>query len=151
MRWRAAILWLLRLGLCALYIFAAAPKLADPWAFARSIHNFKILPDGIVPELALWLPPFEGLAALAVLTGLFYRGGLLAISGMSAAFAAGVASAMARGLDIDCGCFGEAAHSRANLPHLLLNLASLAAGIVLLAASARSARRHPTPARSPRR
>jgi putative oxidoreductase len=140
---RAVFVWCLRLGLAGLYLFAALPKIVDPWSFARAIMNFRLLPTTVIPSLAVWLPIFEAVAAVAVLTGLLYRGGVLALSGMSAVFAAGIASAMLRGLDIDCGCFGSAAHSRASLGHLALNLASLLAGITLLAARARTRRRLP--------
>lgn len=135
---RAALIWLLRLGLAALYLFAAVPKIIDPWSFSRSIMNFRILPEAAIPPLAVWLPLLEGFAALALLTGWLRRGGLLALSGCSAVFAAAIASAIVRGLDIDCGCFGAAADSRANWGHLALNLAALAAGIILLAFPERS-------------
>jgi hypothetical protein len=125
--------WVLRLGLAGIYLFAAIPKILEPWDFARSIWNFRILPLQAIPPVALWLPVFEAVAALAILTGLLYRGGLVCITGLSLAFGAGVASAMARGLDIDCGCFGKAASSGANLQHLLFNAALVAAGIILLA------------------
>lgn len=140
---RHLILWSLRIGLAGLYLYAAIPKLVDPWSFARAIHNFRILPAPAIPPLSVWLPAFEALAAAAVATRVLYRGGLLALSAMSAVFAAGIASAIARGLDIDCGCFGAAADSRASLGHLALNVASLAAGIILLAARGRKRRRPP--------
>lgn len=138
---RTVILWCLRLGIAGVYLFAAVPKIIDPWAFARAINNFRIVPLDIIPPLALWLPPLEALAALAALTGLLYRGGLVWLTGMSIAFAAGIASAILRKLDIDCGCFGTLARSSASLPHLALNLATAAAGIILLAARAHTPRR----------
>lgn len=124
--------WPLRLGLAGVYLFAAVPKILEPWDFARSIWNFRILPLTMIPPIALWLPVLEALAACAILTGILYRGGLVCIIGLSLAFAAGIASAMVRGLDIDCGCFGKAASSSANLEHLLFNAALAAAGIILL-------------------
>ena len=130
--WRRLVTWVLRLGLAGLYIFAAIPKIQEPWDFSRAIWNFRILPLPVIPPLALWLPVLELLAALAVLTGLLYRGGVFCLAALSAVFAVGIASAMARGLDIDCGCFGDAATSEANLSHLGLNLVMLAAGIILL-------------------
>lgn len=138
-------LWLLRLGLAGVYIVAAIPKLLDPWTFARAIHNFRILPLEVIPSVALWLPPLEALAAIAVVTGLLYRGGLVWLTGLSLAFAAGIVSAIARKLDIDCGCFGSLARSSASWPHLLLNLATAAAGILLIAVRARTPQRRRLP------
>lgn len=129
---RRILLWILRLGLAGVYLFAAIPKIFDSYEFARAIWNFRILPLFVIPPLALWLPALEALTALAVLTGVLYRGGLVILNLLSALFAVGIASAMIRGLDIDCGCFGAAASSEASLPHLGLNLVMLAAGIILL-------------------
>jgi hypothetical protein len=141
---RRIIPWILRLGLAGVYLFAAIPKILDPWDFSRAIWNFRILPLFVIPPIALWLPVLEGLAALAVLAGIIYRGGLVILNLLSALFAIGIASAIARGLDIDCGCFGDAATSEANLSHLGLNLVLLAAGIVLFI-DARRLRERPQP------
>lgn len=137
---RRVLTWVLRIGLAGIYLYAAVPKIIEPWEFARSIWNFRLLPEPLIAPLALWLAPFEAVAALAVLFGVFYRGGVAAIAALSAAFAAGVGSAIARGLDIDCGCFGSAAPSKANFPHLIFNLALLAASLLLLILHARSSR-----------
>jgi hypothetical protein len=140
---RRVIFWALRVALAGLYLFAAIPKIIDPWSFARAIHNFRLLPAAAIPALAVWLPVFEAAAAVAVVTGILYRGGLIAISGLSAAFALGILSAIFRGLDIDCGCFGTAAGSRADLSHLALNVVTLACGVILLVAHGRRRRRLP--------
>jgi putative oxidoreductase len=140
---RRVIFWILRLALAGLYLFAAIPKIMDPWSFARAIYNFRLLPTPAIPALAAWLPMFEAVAAAAVATGILYRGGLIALSGLSAAFAVGILSAIVRGLDIDCGCFGAAAGSPADLSHLALNAATLACGIILLVAHGRRRRRLP--------
>ncbi len=138
---RAVAVWLLRIGLAGVYIFAAVPKILDPWTFAKAIHNFRILPLEVIPTLAIWLPALEALAALAVLTGILYRGGLVWLTALSFAFAAGIVSAILRKLDIDCGCFGTLARSSASWGHLALNLATAAAGMLLIAVRARTHRR----------
>ncbi len=143
--------WALRLALAGIYIFAAVPKVLDPWSFTHAIHNFRILPQPWIPPLAVILPPLEALAALAVVTGILYRGGLLCLTLLSFAFAAGIGSAIARGLDIDCGCFGSLAQSSASLPHLALNVGSTAAGIMLLVWSGLPRKRRRLPRGSRRR
>jgi putative oxidoreductase len=134
---KTVVMWVLRGALAAIYLLAAIPKILDPWSFTRAIHNFRILPVSWIPPLAITLPTFEALAAVAVITGFLYRGGALALTLFSLAFAGGIGSAIARGLDIDCGCFGSLAKSSASVPHLLLNLGTAAAGIILLAWSRR--------------
>jgi len=133
-------IWVLRIALAGIYLFAAIPKILEPWDFSRSIWNYRLLPVEMIGPIALWLPMLEGVGALAVLTGLFYRGGIVSLTGLSLLFAAGISTAMARGLDIDCGCFGKAASSSAALPHLALNVAILIAGVILLRACERSKR-----------
>jgi hypothetical protein len=148
---RKVLRWTLRVALAGIYLFAAIPKILDPWAFAHAIHNFRILPAWWIPPLATTLPTLEAVAALAVLTGIFYRGGVLCVTLLSLVFAAGIGLAIARGLNIDCGCFGGVAHSSAGLPHLALNVGSAAAGIILLAWSRRPRKRRRLPRGSRRR
>jgi uncharacterized membrane protein YphA (DoxX/SURF4 family) len=124
--------WILRLILAGVYLAAALPKIADPWSFARSIANFHLLPHAAIPILALGLPMLEAAAALALVTGLLRRGGLLLLTLLSAVFFLAVGSAVVRGLDIDCGCFGSSAHLSAGLGHLAMNAGLVAVGILLM-------------------
>ena len=141
---RAGFLWLLRLGLAGLYLFAAIPKIIDPWSFARAIMNFRILPRRRNPSPRRLASDLRGRRGAGGSDGApLSRWRACALGNVGGASRLGIASAMLRGLDIDCGCFGSAARSRANLGHLALNLASLAAGITLLAARARTRRRLP--------
>jgi len=57
--------------------------------------------------LALFLPWVEIFAAGALFLKRFQRGALLLISAMLIIYSAALISAMARGLNIDCGCFGR--------------------------------------------
>ncbi len=123
---------LLRLALAAVYLVAAWGKLLDPLDFARAIHNYRLLPDAWIVPLALVLPPWEALAALALVTGRFYRGALMSMLLFSITFAVAVASAVARGLDLSCGCFGSGVSSRADLAHVGFNLGAAAAAAWLL-------------------
>lgn len=131
-------IWVLRLALAGVYLGAAWPKIMDPWSFARAIGNFHILPHAWIPVTALWLPIVEAAAALALLTGVLRRGGLLLLTLLSVVFFVAVGSAVARGLDIECGCFGSTARLRAGLGHLILNAGLIGAGVVLMTTRGRS-------------
>ncbi len=45
-----------RLGLAVLFIYAGAVKLADPRAFARTISHYGLVPEPLLPTVAVGLP-----------------------------------------------------------------------------------------------
>jgi putative oxidoreductase len=99
--------WLLRLGLGALFVLAGVLKLAQPTAFATEIVNYRFLP-ALAPYLAATLPAIEiglGLALVAAPVP-WRRAAALAMAGMLAIFTVAVGQVVARGINIDCGCFG---------------------------------------------
>jgi uncharacterized membrane protein YphA (DoxX/SURF4 family) len=131
------ILLLIRLLVGGIFVYAGAAKAWETQDFARDIQHYKILPwaDAAV-LLAVYLPWLELLSGLAVLFRKLYLGGLVAIAGMMILFTVALGSAWARGLDLQCGCFGRNQDAiRTNYPALLTrDLAILAGAAVLLAA-----------------
>jgi len=105
------VLIALRWALAAVFIIAGCKKMGSPQAFADSIASFAILPNGLIALLALGLPPFEILAGLAIITGVQRRPALLGLALLTAVFMVVLGSAIARGLSIDCGCFGSGSPS----------------------------------------
>jgi putative oxidoreductase len=102
-------LWLaLRLALAAVFAYAGFIKIADPTAFAVEIDHYQLMP-WLAPYLAAGLPALELTlaAALLVLPSAWRRAAALACFALMLAFTFAAASALARNLDIDCGCFGE--------------------------------------------
>ncbi len=130
---RTTLVWLARGALAGVFLYAAMPKIRDPAGFAKSIFNYQLLPDAAINPLALFLPWLELIAAVALLAApRLRRGAVWLLGGMLAFFIAAIVSAMARGLNIDCGCFSTTGEgSRAALPHLVLNFLLLAAAIWL--------------------
>lgn len=100
-------LFILRVAVGVIFIYAGISKALDPDGFMADIGRFQILPQFFLAPTAIYLPYLEILTGLTLITGLFYFGGLLLTKGMLVAFSAGLASAWARGLDITCGCFGK--------------------------------------------
>lgn len=97
-----------RWAVAGVFAYAGFQKSADPLAFADSIASFAILPDRLINLVALFLPPFEILLALAVATGIRRRPALVGLIVLLAVFMGALGSALARGIAIDCGCFGSA-------------------------------------------
>ena len=109
-----------------LLAWAAIAKLGDLPAFARQIHNFRILPVAGENPLAIVLPWIELTAALALVLGIRPRAGAFVAGGLLLVFTAAVALAVARGLSIECGCFGTASAMRTGAAKLLENFGLLA-------------------------
>ncbi len=71
--------------------------------------------------VALSLPWIELVAGLAMLFGVRARAGGLLTSAMMIAFTVAVGIAMARGIDVECGCFGTSDGTRVGAQKLLEN------------------------------
>jgi uncharacterized membrane protein YphA (DoxX/SURF4 family) len=100
--------WTARVVLAGVFAAAALPKIADPATFATDIVNYRLLPEAATALPAIVLPWIELTAALAVLWPRSARGAAVLIGALLLAFIAALLSAIARGLDIECGCFGGA-------------------------------------------
>jgi uncharacterized membrane protein YphA (DoxX/SURF4 family) len=100
------------LAIGVLFIYSGADKLRDPLQFADSIAAFAILPAKFVNLLALGLPPFEIACGLLMVAARTRRVAAFALALTSMVFFSALVSALARGLTLDCGCFGIGAPSR---------------------------------------
>lgn len=98
-----------RLAMGALFLFASTTKIPDMAAFADSVANYRIVPAALVPWAAAALVGVEILVGLALLSGKGARAAAWLATGMLAMFVVGLASALARGIDLACGCFGGSA------------------------------------------
>ena len=94
-----------RLALAAIFIYAAVGKVLKPSDFADSVAGFRILPIPTVNLFAMVMPWVEVVCGLSLITGVFVRSGGILLAGLNIVFIAAAASAMARGLSIECGCF----------------------------------------------
>jgi putative oxidoreductase len=102
-------LFVVRLVLGFLFIFASIEKISQPEEFARSITYYHLLPIALVNLVALLLPWIELLAGLFLLLGILPRGSALLLLLLLGIFIVAIGISLARGLDISCGCFGTAA------------------------------------------
>jgi uncharacterized membrane protein YphA (DoxX/SURF4 family) len=97
-----------RCVLGVVFVFASIEKIAAPEAFAISVEAYRILPLPVINLFALLVPWLELLCGLFLMAGHHLRGSSLVASILLAGFTLAILSAMARGLNIDCGCFGAA-------------------------------------------
>ncbi|MRR36834.1 DoxX family membrane protein [bacterium] len=95
----------LRIVLGAMFLYAGIEKAVDPPGFAQSIANYVILPAWMVGPAAVVLPWIEIMAGLSLLAGVFLPGGAMIAAALMLIFSCALVFALARGLDISCGCF----------------------------------------------
>src|SRR6476619_6049129 len=102
------------------WVVAGVLKLPDPHENVRVVRAYDLLPERVVPVVGHGLPVLEILVGLCLLLGLLTRAAATVSALLLVAFVIGVASAWARGLSIECGCFGggagPAANARAKYP-----------------------------------
>lgn len=95
-----------RLVVGGVLVVAGAIKLPDPAGSVRAVRAYDLLPESIVPTVGHLLPALEVVVGLLLIVGLLTRYAALVAGLLMVAFVIGIASAWARGLEIDCGCFG---------------------------------------------
>ncbi len=98
-----------RLALGAVFLFAAYSKM--PWKqpavlFALTVDSYQLLGPKAVEFVAHTLPWFELVVGLLLLTGWQLRYVALAASALLGAFFGVMVRTYAKGLEINCGCFG---------------------------------------------
>jgi len=93
-----------RMALAGLFIFGGGVKLLDPRAFAATISVYGLVPEPLLPFVAVGLPLIEVLAGMGLLFDI--RGSLTTISGLLAMFVFVLWYGILKDLDVDCGCFG---------------------------------------------
>jgi len=128
-----ALLVSFRLIVAGMFLFAALPKLLDPVSFARDIDNYRMVPDALIGPLALMLPVAEILIGAALVSGVYARGAALVAGAMLLGFAAGMIQAIARGINLDCGCFGQFAEAQVSWWTVARNLVLFALSLAVAA------------------
>jgi uncharacterized membrane protein YphA (DoxX/SURF4 family) len=87
-------------------IVAGVLKMQDLAATVRAVRAYDVLPEAVVPLVGNALPFLEVTVGFFLVLGLFTRWAAAVYLLMMALFVFGILSAWARGLQIDCGCFG---------------------------------------------
>jgi uncharacterized membrane protein YphA (DoxX/SURF4 family) len=105
----AAAAWIstgARLVLGGVFVVAGVLKAVDPQSSVAAVGAYRLLPASLATIVGWGLPFAEIALGLLLLAGIATRA-VAAVAGLLLViFIAGVVSAAARGLSIDCGCFG---------------------------------------------
>lgn len=99
------LLTILRLVAGGFFVYASLDKIIHPEAFAKIVHNYRVLPGGVINIFALILPWLELFCGMALMLGTRSQGAAAILTALLVVFIITVISAIARGIKIDCGCF----------------------------------------------
>lgn len=108
-RFHSLALWLstaARIVLGAVLIVAGVLKVGSPQTSEQAVRAYRLLPDGLARLVGWGLPFVEIAVGVLLVLGLFTQIAAATAGVLMVVFIAAVASAAARGLSIDCGCFG---------------------------------------------
>ncbi len=100
-------------GLCArlfvggVWLWAGVVKVGEPEASVSAVRAYQLLPPGLADVVGRVLPMFEIVLGGCLVIGLLTRlaGGVSAL--VLIGFIIGMSSVWARGISINCGCFGD--------------------------------------------
>lgn len=96
---------LLRIAMGMLFIFSGIFKVIDLDAFGKVIIRYNILPEIIIPYVAIVLPFLELIVGLFLILGFRIKSASLISAALIALFTVVIAINVARGVSFDCGCF----------------------------------------------
>jgi uncharacterized membrane protein YphA (DoxX/SURF4 family) len=97
---------LARLLLGGVLLVAGGLKVTKPTDSANAVAAYKLLPTNLAHLLGYALPWLEVAIAVLLIIGIMVRPAAIAGGLIMVVFIGAIASAWARGLIIDCGCFG---------------------------------------------
>ena len=122
---------LARLTLAAVLLVSGAIKATDARETLVAVRAYQLVPESMVGVVAAVMPYLELALGLLLLVGLATRLAAVLSAVVLVIFIAAVASAAARGLSIDCGCFGSATKNLTFAWHMVIDFALLAALLAL--------------------
>jgi uncharacterized membrane protein YphA (DoxX/SURF4 family) len=105
-RWRDPLGLAARLAAGGIWLAAGIAKALDFDAFHVQLEGYDVLPHEAVSWVAYGLPLLEIVLGGYLIVGLLVRPAAWLSLGLLVVFIAAQAQAWARGLAIDCGCFG---------------------------------------------
>lgn len=116
----------------ALFAYAGVLKWLDPTEFHQAILNYRIVGYQLAWIAAFLVPSLELISAAALVFPRWRKAAAWLLLCLIMVFTLAIIAAWARGLDIECGCFGELSEGISYPWRILRNLAISAVLIVLL-------------------
>lgn len=122
----------LRFILASVFLVAGFGKLLSSDEFALAVQNYDLLPARASALVGRFLPPLEVACGVLLLVGLGIRPVSAALGLLLLVFVGAVGINLARGREIDCGCFGASTERTLSWWTVVRNVV-LAVGAVVVA------------------
>ena len=122
-RWVSIAGLAIRVAAAAIWLLAGASKVADLTHFHAQVDQYRLLPHALEAPFAYALPFVELFVGVYLLIGLLTRMAGIAACALMVLFLIAQAQAWARGLSLDCGCFGTLTHERVGFITILRDVA----------------------------
>ena len=109
MSWSSIRGWLgtlARLVLGAVWIWAAWSKLGDPRGFVQAVRAYDATPEWLSKAIGYGLPVLELCIGVMLVVGVVTRVAAIVSALLLFVFLIGIIQAAARGIKLECGCFG---------------------------------------------
>jgi putative oxidoreductase len=111
---RSVIAWAAKLTVAGVFVYAGALKVIHPEQLQVDIERYRLISSTMAWRVAAMLPYLEIFSALALLHPRAAAGGRIMLATLLVVFIAALISAWMRGLNVACGCFGNAAAEKPN-------------------------------------
>ena len=108
------------------FIVTGTSKIVDPTLFAREISNYDMMFPPFINLIAIVLPWVELVVGILFICGIRIKANTILLAAMLLVFNIAVATAWARGLDINCGCYSNIAEQTVGIQKLAENFAMIA-------------------------
>ncbi len=114
------------------FAIAAHISAPDVSEFAESVLNYRVPPRALNNLVAITFPWIELLAGGLLMCGIWKRASTVVITLLMVVFLIVIGQAVARGLNISCGCFGTVEGRKVGLTALAEDTAMFVAALWLL-------------------
>jgi protein-disulfide isomerase/uncharacterized membrane protein YphA (DoxX/SURF4 family) len=108
-KWETARPWLgtlVRLALGVIWIWAAWEKLRSPRTFVQAVRAYDATPEWLSKAIGYGLPTLEFCLGVLLILGICVRLAAIVSGVLFVVFLVGLIQASARGIKLECGCFG---------------------------------------------
>jgi uncharacterized membrane protein YphA (DoxX/SURF4 family) len=126
-----------RVAAAAIWLVAGIAKLFELEHFRSQVAAYKLLPHALVTPFAYGLPFLETFVGVYLLLGLLVAPAAILTCVLMGAFLVAQAQAWARGLSLDCGCFGTLSQQRVGFWSIARDAVLGIPGLILVVRPAR--------------
>lgn len=121
----------IRLVAAAIWLAAGIAKLFELEHFRSQVAAYKLLPSALVTPFSYGLPFLETFLGLYLLVGLLIVPAAIVSCVLMGAFLIAQTQAWARGLSLDCGCFGALSQEKVGFWSIARDAALGIPGLIL--------------------